>query len=99
MSHEFEETSEPDIEIIEQEAPEEPTECGNHELHRAAAKHSTERTSGSRARNMMHLEMLRELGPVPLIDELGLPFAPESIIPSACSPHPPFRFLFLRERT
>ena len=42
MTHELEETSEPDIEIIEQEAPEEPTECGNHELHEATAEFLTE---------------------------------------------------------
>lgn len=45
MSNELEETSEPDIEIIEQEEPEVPLACGNHELHEAAAEHLTEQVN------------------------------------------------------
>lgn len=47
MNNELDETREDDIEILEQEEIEKNHECGNHELHEAAAEFLTEQTNES----------------------------------------------------
>ena len=48
MNNELDETREDDIEIHEQDEVEITHECGNHELHEAAAEFLTEQTNESR---------------------------------------------------
>ena len=46
MSNELDETSEDDIEILESVEDEPSHDCGNHELHKAAAEYLTETSEG-----------------------------------------------------
>lgn len=49
MNNELDETREDDIEILEQDEVENTHECGNHELHEAAAEYLTEQTNEGHA--------------------------------------------------